>query len=264
MTDNNKNINESFGKLVELMDRLRDPGGCPWDREQTKQTIKPCVLEETYEVLEAIDDPNPESLKEELGDLLFQVIFLARLAKEKGEYDITDVLEQGYAKLYNRHPHVFGDVEAHTSDDVLKNWEKIKAVEKKHTRQSILDGLPETLPALLKAQRIQERASRVGFDWNHIDPAMEKVSEELDEFKEAIKEKDVHKMEDELGDVFFALVNVSRFLKVNSEVALQGTIKKFTERFQYIEKESKRAGKSMQEMTLDEMDVLWNEAKKLE
>ncbi len=253
-----------YEKLCWLVGRLRDPGGCPWDREQTKVSLKPFVLEEAYEVVEAIDDPNPEALREELGDLMYQILFLAKMAHEKGEFDLDDVWTHAYEKLYNRHPHVFGEVKLDSSGDVLKNWDKIKAIEKKHTRESILDGLPQTLPALLRAQRIQERASRVGFDWNHLDPAMEKVKEEMGEFHQAIEEKNPAAIEDEMGDVLFALVNVARFLKVNPELALQNTVKKFTRRFKYIEVEAKKAGKKLEEMDLIEMDELWNQAKKLE
>lgn len=254
----------AFEKLVWLMNRLRDPGGCPWDREQTSESLKPYVLEEAYEVVEAIDDPNPVNLKEELGDLLYQVLFLSKIASEKKQFDINDVLTYSYEKLYNRHPHVFGEERLNTSAEVLKQWEKNKAIEKGATRKSILDGLPATLPALLKAQRIQERASRVGFDWHEVEPAFEKVKEELAEFTKAIESKDRDKMEDELGDVLFALVNVSRFLNVSPEIALQRTLEKFSSRFSSMEIQAKQSGRKLEDMKLDELDQLWNNAKQQE
>ena len=253
-----------FDKLVWLMSRLRDSGGCPWDREQTPESLKPFVLEEAYEVVDAIDDPNPNALKEELGDLLYQVLFLSKIASEKGQFDINDVLTNSYEKLYNRHPHVFGEDKLNTSEEVLKNWEKIKAEEKGETRKSILDGLPMTLPALLKAQRIQERASRVGFDWNEVGPAFEKVKEELNEFSQAINANDKDAIEDEMGDLLFALVNVSRFLKISPEIALQRTLEKFSVRFSRMEELAKENGKPLEEMNLEEMDKLWVKAKEEE
>jgi len=251
-----------FNRLVWLVNRLRDPGGCPWDREQTKESLSPCVLEEAHEVVEAIADPNPEALREELGDLTYQVLFLAKIASERQEFTLDDVFQCAYQKLYNRHPHVFGEVKVNGTQDVLQNWDKIKAIEKKDTRKSVLDGLPNTLPALIKAQKVQERASRVGFDWNHFKPAFEKVKEELSEFEQAVESGEQCHIDEELGDLLFAIVNSARFVKVNPEMALQGTIRKFTHRFHYIEEMAQKQGRSLEDMSLEEMDQLWNEVKK--
>ncbi|MCX7919082.1 MAG: nucleoside triphosphate pyrophosphohydrolase [bacterium] len=253
-----------FDKLVELMDKLREPGGCPWDREQTAASLKPYIIEEAYEVVEAIDNPDQNILKEELGDLLFQTLFLARIAKEKKLFDIYDVLRYAYQKMVNRHPHVFGKKTLKTAEAVLQNWERIKRKEKGNSQQSIFEGLPKNLPALIKAHRVQDRVSRVGFDWEHIEPALAKVEEELAEFKASISHNQLDRAQEELGDLFFALVNVARFMKADPEQTLHRTVDKFIHRFAYIEKKVARSGKKFDEFTLEQLDKFWEEAKKTE
>ena len=255
----------SFDKLVEIMDRLREPGGCPWDREQTHETLKPYLIEEAYEVIEAIESGNKDHLREELGDLLFQVVFHARLTQEQGTFDIHDVVEGISQKMVDRHPHVFGDGSVKDAQHALSQWEEIKKAEEKNKRrESVLDGIPKTLPALLRAQRIQGRAARVGFDWEHEDQVFEKVEEEMSELRTAFHGKEVAHVEEELGDLIFTLVNLSRFLKINPEDALQKSTRKFMHRFQAIEKEAARQGKDLKEMSLQEMDRLWDEVKERE
>jgi tetrapyrrole methylase family protein/MazG family protein len=249
-----------FEKLVGIMAALRGEKGCPWDKEQTRESLKPFLVEETYEVLEAIDEHNPEKIKEELGDLLFQIIFHCQLAKERREFDVNDVVRKISEKMIGRHPHVFGGATYATSEDVTKQWEERKKEEGK-SRESILEGIPRELPSLLKAHRIQARASRVGFDWKQVEDVVEKLDEELKEFRDALEKKDQQEIEDELGDVFFVLVNISRFVGVNPEDALRKTISKFISRFRYIEMKSAESGKSLSGMSLEEMDALWNEAK---
>ncbi len=248
-------------KLIEIMEKLRIK--CPWDREQTRESIKPFLIEETYEVIEAIDEGEPEKLKEELGDLLFQIIFQCQIAKERGEFTIDDVMEHIASKMVSRHPHVFGDAEYKTAEEVLEQWEERKKEEGKQ-RESLLEGIPKELPALIKAHRVQSRAAKVGFDWKDISDVLEKLNEELREFREAIDKKNQEEIEDELGDIFFSLVNISRFVGVNPEDALRKTISKFISRFRHIEIKAKEMGKNLSEMTLEEMDKLWEEAKSLE
>ena len=247
-------------KLVEVMAALRRENGCPWDREQTQQSLKPFLVEETYEVLEAIDEGNPEKVKEELGDLLFQIIFHCQLAAEKGEFDIHEVMHKISEKMIGRHPHVFGDARYETPAEVLRQWEERKREEGKNT-ESILEGIPRELPSLLRAHRIQARAARVGFDWKRVDDVLKKLDEELGEFRQALAGRNQNEIEDELGDIFFVLVNISRFVGVNPEDALRKTISKFISRFRYIEMKAAESGKSLSEMTLEEMDALWDEAK---
>jgi len=249
-----------FEKLVGIMAALRGENGCPWDKEQTRESLKPFLVEETYEVIEALDEGNPEKIKEELGDLLFQIVFHCEIAKERAEFDIHDVVGTIAEKMIGRHPHVFGDADYKTSEEVLKQWEERKREEGK-SRESILEGIPRELPALLKAHRIQARASRVGFDWEKIDDVLVKLDEELREFRSALEGKDQQGIEDELGDLFFVLVNISRFVGVNPEDALRKTISKFISRFRYIEMKAAEAGAKLSEMTLEEMDALWDEAK---
>ncbi len=242
------------------MERLRGPEGCPWDREQTTESLVPFVIEEAYEVVGAIDSRNPDSVKEELGDLLFQIIFLCQLAKERGEFDINDVIEGSCEKMVRRHPHVFKDKKLETAKEVLNQWADIKEDEKRK-QEGYLSELPEAFPALLRARKVTERAARVGFDWENLDQVLEKVTEELNEFHEALAAKDTKATEDEFGDLLFALVNVSRFLEVNPEEALRKTIGRFINRFHYIEKRLEQEGKSLAETPLEEMERLWNEAK---
>ena len=256
----------SFDKLVEVMKKLHAPGGCPWDREQTHESLKPYLLEETYEALEAIDSGSDEHLREELGDVLMQVVFHAEIADREGRFTINDVIEGIVEKLVRRHPHVFGDVTVESSDEVLVNWEEIKRREKreKKTGGSVLDGLPQSLPALIKARRIQEKVSRVGFDWERTEEVMLKVDEELQELKEASQAQDKAAIEEELGDLLFAIANLARFVSLCPEDALRKTIDKFQRRFQYIERELPKRGMKLGEASLEEMDKLWDEVKKEE
>jgi tetrapyrrole methylase family protein / MazG family protein len=254
--------NNPFQRLVELMATLRGPGGCPWDRKQTPESLKPFLVEECYEVIDAIEEGAPAKVRDELGDLLFQIIFHARIAEEAGQFAINDVITAIHEKMTRRHPHVFGDDKLSTDKEVLSNWEEIKRKEKGHAdRKSILEGVPKELPSLLRAHRLQERAARVGFDWAHLNEALPKLDEEIAEFKESLPSEDAGKIEEELGDVFFTLVNISRFLGVNPEDALRKTISKFIHRFRYIEEHAEQAGRSLNAMTLDEMEALWQEAK---
>jgi tetrapyrrole methylase family protein/MazG family protein len=246
--------------LIEIMATLRSEKGCPWDREQTRHSLKPFLVEETYEVLEAIDEDSPEKIREELGDLLFQIVFHCQISEERGEFNIHDVIKGISEKMIARHPHVFGKERYETSEEVLKQWEERKREEGK-IRESILEGIPRELPSLLRAQRIQARAARVGFDWERIEDVIEKLDEEIKEFKEALGKEDQSAIEDELGDIFFALVNISRFVGVNPEDALRKTISKFISRFRYIEMKAAESGRSLSDMTLKEMDLLWEEAK---
>jgi len=258
----NYDQDNAFQKLVDLMATLRGPEGCPWDKKQTPQSLKPFLVEECYEVVDALDEGNPEKIKEELGDLLFQIMFHARIAEEQGHFSIVDVITAIDQKMTRRHPHVFGNKKLATDREVLANWEEIKKKEKGHEgRKSLLEGVPKELPSLLRAHRLQERAARVGFDWNHLNEALPKLDEEIAEFKESLKSEDASKIEEELGDLFFMLVNLSRFLDVNPDEALRKTISKFIKRFRYIEESASNAGKSLNDMTLDEMEALWQESK---
>ena len=256
-------MNTNLPGLIALMAKLRGPDGCPWDRKQTTESLKPFLIEECYEVIDALDDGSPDKVKEELGDLLFQIIFHARIAEEQGQFAMHDVIATNIEKMTRRHPHVFGDAKLSTDKEVLSNWEEIKKKEKGYEdRKSILEGIPRHLPSLLRAHSIQERAARVGFDWNRLDDALPKLDEEIAEFKESLKKEDAAGIEEELGDLFFTLVNISRFLGVNPEDALRKTISKFIQRFRYIEEHAADAGRSLNDMTLDEMEQLWQESKK--
>jgi len=250
-----------LSELIKIMAALRGEKGCPWDREQTRDSLKPFIIEEAYEVLEAIDEGNPEAVKEELGDLLFQIVFQSRVAEENGEFGISDVIETIAKKMINRHPHVFGDTTCETPEEVIMNWEEHKKREGKQ-RASILEGVPKELPALLRAHRLQSRASRVGFDWDKAEDVLAKLDEEVAEFKDAVRRKEEGNIEDELGDILFMIVNISRFIGVNPEDALRKTISKFISRFRYIEMAAADRGKKLTDMSLAEMDALWDEAKK--
>jgi len=252
-------------ELIEVMAILRSPNGCPWDKEQTHESLVPYLIEEAYEAVEAIELKDFDELKKELGDVLLQVIFHAQLAREAGRWDINDVAAENVAKLKHRHPHIFGEVEAHTAKQVLANWEQIKRGERKATGgSSMLDGIPSHLPALRKAKRVQEKVARVGFDWPRTEEVVAKVNEEFREFLDAYRAGDQAKIEEELGDVLFALVNLARFLNADPEDSLRLTIDKFTRRFQYIERQLERQGKAPHESTLAEMDKLWERAKREE
>lgn len=261
---NNKQIKKEkfkhFAQLVEIMEKLRGPNGCPWDRAQKREDLKTYLLEETYEVLDAIEKKSDEKLLEELGDLLLQIVFHAQIAKEENKFNIDDVAREINKKLIRRHPHVFSNTEAKTEEVVLKNWEKIKKGEKKG--KSALDGVPKTLPALLKSYRLQEKAGRVGFDWEERKQVEKKVKEEFKELKEEIRKKQKENIREELGDLLFAIVNLARFLKIDPEDALQSANEKFIKRFKAIEKKARLSRRELHGMTLAEMDALWEEVKK--
>ena len=258
-------MNDNFSDLVALMARLRGPDGCPWDRKQTPESLKPFLVEECYEVIDALDEGSPAKVKEELGDLLFQIIFHARIAEERGQFAIQDVIAANIEKMVRRHPHVYGDADLSTDKEVLANWEEIKKKEKGYEeRTSVLEGVPRHLPSLLRAHSLQERAARVGFDWSRIEEALPKLDEEIAEFKESLQKEDPAGIEEELGDIFFMLVNISRFLGVNPEDALRKTISKFIRRFRYIEEHAADAGRTLGDMTLDQMEQLWQESKRKE
>jgi len=255
---------KGFDRLMNLMRRLRAPGGCPWDAEQTHESLKRYLLEETYEVFEAIDKNDPELLKEELGDLLLQPVFHAAIAEEKGVFTMDDVLEAICDKLVRRHPHVFGEERVKTAEEQVENWERIKKAEKGEERKSAIAGVPPHLPSLMKAQKITEKASRVGFDWSHVDEVYAKVLEELKEFEETMAERDQDRMEAELGDLLFAIVNLGRFLRLDPEEALRKTIARFTRRFEYVEEALHERGTSIRDSSLEEMERFWEEAKRRE
>jgi tetrapyrrole methylase family protein/MazG family protein len=246
---------EALDELQTIMDRLLGEGGCPWDREQTHQSQVRYLIEETYEVIEAIHEQDMHKLCEELGDLLLQIVFHANLASQQGQFDFADLTRIVSKKMVDRHPHVFGSMHLQTSEDVLNVWEDFK---RKEGKSSLLEGIPKGLPALMRAEKIQEKASRVGFDWPSIKGALDKLQEELVELEEAPTEKD---MAEELGDVIFALVNVARFKMVEPEQALQQTNDKFTRRFNYIEQRVKESGRKFSDLSLTEMDLIWDEAK---
>ena len=264
-----------FARLVEIMQRLRAPGGCPWDREQTFDTIKPYLLEETYEVMDAIDSRDWAGLAEELGDLMLQSVFFAQMAAEEGRFDIRDSLNAINEKLVRRHPHVFADGDAKTADDVTKKWDQIKAEEKAKAAgekangelekpKSRLAGVPRSLPALVEAQQIASRAARAGFDWENVEQVLDKLKEELAELHTARAEETAEEVEGEIGDLFFVLVNIARFLKVDPEQALRKTNAKFRRRFAQVEDGVAASGKKLEEATIAEMEALWQAAKATE
>ncbi len=251
-----------FQRLVDLMARLRGPDGCPWDRKQTPDSLKPFLVEECYEVVDALEQAAPDKVREELGDLLFQIVFHARIAEERGQFTIRDVLSAIIEKMTRRHPHVFGGERLATDREVLAAWEELKKREKgNEDRKSILEGVPKELPSLLRAHRLQERAARVGFDWKRLNEVLPKLDEEIAEFKESLATEDAGRIEEEMGDVFFTLVNVSRFLGVNPDEALRKTISKFIHRFRAIEEYAENAGRPLSDLSLAEMDRLWEETK---
>jgi len=261
MAADNKQIADAFIALLEVLRKLRAPNGCSWDQKQTSESLIPYLLEETYEIIEAIEGGDVDSLKEELGDLSLHILFQAELARESGEFDISDSLRHISEKLILRHPEVFDTNNNNkTIGDINKSWESAKQKEKK--RVNILDGVPKNLPALVRARRIQEKAANVGFDWKNLPPILNKVDEEVSELKEALTLKDPEKIKDEMGDVLFSLVNLSRFLDINPEDALRMTISKFETRFAHVEKELKKRGTSLMDSTLEEMNEIWNLVKK--
>lgn len=255
-------------KLEDLVERLRSEDGCPWDRIQTRESLKPMLIEEAYEVLEALDQEDPANLKEELGDLLFQVVFHAQIAKENQEFQLSDVIDGLHQKMIRRHPHVFGDKDLKTSRDVLVNWEDIKAAEKgvassskPDSNKSLLDGLPSNLPALYTAYQLTAKASRVGFDWTHLEDLLSKLNEEASELLSAYDKNRGDDLAEEVGDLLFVVVNVARFLGIDPETALRRCNKKFDRRFRYVEATIKKQGRELKDTTLAEMDALWEEAK---
>lgn len=252
-----------FDRLLDVMARLRGPAGCPWDREQTQTSLKPFLIEEAYEVLEAIEAGNPGELAEELGDLLFQVVFHTRLAEEAGEFDMADLLRRLIDKMVNRHPHVFGDAAAGTSSEVLARWEAIKQEEAAASgrRRSVIAGVPRSLPSLLRAQRLQAKAARVNFDWPDAPAAWAKVEEEIREAGDAIASGESRRVQEELGDALFSLVNVARLSSIDAEEALQGAIEKFRRRFTEMEADLTARGKSVGAVPQDELERAWEAAK---
>jgi MazG family protein len=256
---------EKFQRLVAIMQRLRSPDGCPWDRDQTFDTIKPYTLEETYEVLDAIDRRDWNDLAEELGDYMLQAVFYAQMAAEQDLFRIEDALDAINQKLIRRHPHVFGSESAETPGDVKRIWGEVKAAEKKDKGQDakgLLDGVPRALPALVEAQQIASRAAGTGFDWQNAEQVIEKLHEELGEFDEARRGSSHDKLEDELGDMLFVLVNLARFVKVDPEQALRRTNAKFRERWSFIERRLAQSGRKPEDSNIDEMEALWQEAKR--
>jgi tetrapyrrole methylase family protein / MazG family protein len=265
-------IRDPFRRFVYIMERLQGPGGCPWDLEQTHESLKPYMLEEAYEVLDAIDQGDFSELEEELGDVMLQVVFHAVLAAREKKFTIDDVLKTVSAKMIRRHPHVFGETEARTAGEVLQNWEKLKQKEragkarrggkgKSVEKQSVLSGIPSHFPALLKAQRIQEKAARVGFEWENPLQALDKVEEEVGEVRQALAASDKKQCRREIGDLIFALVNLARFMKIDAEEAVRQTAERFRTRFLEIERESREQDRPISEMSADEMLSYWQTAK---
>ncbi len=248
---------QAFDRLLTIMDELREQ--CPWDRKQTMETLRHLTIEETYELGDAILDNDLEEVKKELGDVLLHIVFYSKIGSEKKSFDIADVANSICEKLISRHPHIYGDVEVENEEDVKKNWENLKL---KEGKKSVLEGVPRSLPALVKASRIQDKVAGVGFDWEEPKQVFEKVKEELEELQEEVNQQNQDLIEAEFGDVLFSMINYARFLNINPENALERTNKKFIKRFQYLEEKAKENKKSLKEMTLEEMDIFWEEAKK--
>ncbi len=261
MTDRNrKEALESFGKLLDIMDELREK--CPWDRKQTNDSLRILTVEETYELADAILKKDDSLIKKELGDLLLHIVFYSKIGSENGSFNIKDVIDSINEKLIYRHPHIFGDVTVKDAKEVEENWEQLKLKEK-GGNTSVLEGVPDSLPALIKANRIQDKARGVGFDWEEREQVWNKVEEECNELKHEILEGNYDKMEDEFGDMFFSLINAARLYGINPENALERTNRKFIKRFNYLEEKTIKQGKNLKEMSLEEMDKIWDEAKKL-
>jgi len=248
----------AFDRLLTIMDELRSQ--CPWDKKQTIQSLRHLTIEETYELGDAILENDLDEVKKELGDLLLHIVFYSKIGSESNDFDIADVANSISEKLINRHPHIYGDVKVDNAEDVKQNWEQIKL---KEGKKSVLEGVPKSLPAMVKANRIQDKVAGVGFDWEKPEQVWEKVQEELSELNEEIKKGNTDKIESEFGDVLFSMINYSRFINVNPENALERTNKKFISRFQFLEAEAKKLDKSLHDMSLAEMDVFWDEAKKI-
>jgi XTP/dITP diphosphohydrolase len=258
MNSSRENQLKAFDQLLTIMDKIRDE--CPWDRKQTMESLRHLTIEETYELGDAILDNDLEEVKNELGDVLLHLVFYAKIGSETNDFDIADVCNAICKKLIDRHPHIYGDVEVADEEEVKRNWENLKL---KEGRSSVLEGVPKSLPALVKANRIQDKVAGVGFDWEEPQQVFEKVKEELDELQQEVTAANKDKIEAEFGDVLFSMINYARFLNVNPENALERTNKKFIKRFQYIEGKAREVGKSLKEMTLAEMDIFWEEAKKV-
>jgi MazG family protein len=254
----------TFDEIVNLMTTLRGPNGCPWDRKQTLPDLKPYVIEEAYEVVDAIDRDDRTALLEEVGDHLLEAVFIAEVTREEGTFDIYDSITAVHDKLVRRHPHVFGDVQANDAEEVLVNWEKMKSDERKSENKSVLSGVPQSLPALLKASRLTEKAARVGFDWRRTEDVFDKVDEELAELREAVASGDAAHIEEEIGDLLFTIANIARKVGVNAEEALQSTNRKFQRRFGAMESQVHERGQNLDQLSLEEMDRLWDEAKRAE
>jgi len=257
-------MTDKFTRLVEITKTLRSPEGCPWDREQNLYSIKNHFMEEAFELIDALDNEDIENIREELGDIIFHVVFHAVMAEEEGKFSLADVLNEINEKLIRRHPHVFGSMGSIDTDTVIVNWDKIKAEEKKNKRKSVLDDIPNSFPSIQKSIKMQERVRKVGFDWSNMNDCLEKVNEEIDEFKESISTGERAGIEHEMGDVFFALINLSRFLDINPDEALRKANSRFHKRFSYIESQLLSKGITSEEASLEEMEELWNEAKTLE
>lgn len=268
MASQNLSVGELFEEIVKLVAKLRSPDGCPWDREQTHESIKKCTLEEAYEVAHAIESGDMEKLKEELGDLLLQVVFHAQMASERNCFDIVDVIEGLRNKLISRHPHVFGDAHAETAEQVLAQWHAIKQKERSNAggASTLMADLPLAMPALMLADEVQKRAALVGFDWGNARDAFLKVREEAEELADLLNrgEEVIDRVKDELGDLLFSIVNVARLLKLDAEEALRGTVRKFVKRFNEIERRAKEQGINLSQMSLREMDAIWDEVKSTE
>jgi tetrapyrrole methylase family protein/MazG family protein len=258
-----ENKKKDFNDLRDVVRRLRGESGCPWDKEQTEKTIKNCLLDETYEIIQAIEEEDYENLKEELGDVLFQILFLAELAEEKNQFDIYDSITYAYEKFVRRHPHVFeeeGKEQPGSSTEVIKLWDSIKRGEKKKDEKDILKDVPKILPALLRAHEVSKRVSKVGFDWEKESDVIDKIQEEVSELKEAVAAGNMDDIEEELGDIFFSIVNLCRFLKINPENSLNKTTNKFIKRFAHVQK---RAGYDCTDKDLDTLESFWEESKKI-
>jgi len=248
----------AFSRLLNIMDDLRV--GCPWDKKQTNDTLRHLTIEEVYELADAILENEPDEIKKELGDILLHIVFYSKIGEEKKQFDIADVANSISEKLIYRHPHIYSDVQVKDEKEVKENWEKLKL---KEGKKSVLEGVPKSLPAIVKAMRLQEKAKGVGFDWDNKEQVWEKVEEEMQEFKHEVEQKDVKKMEEEFGDLLFSMINYARFLNINPETALEKTNKKFIQRFQFLENKIKEEGKDLKEMSLEEMEEYWQKSKNL-
>lgn len=252
----NQPVQDAFLRLVSIMDDLREK--CPWDKKQTIETLRPLTIEETYELADAITDNDWKHIKEELGDMLLHIVFYAKIGLEQEQFTLTEVINGICEKLIARHPHIYGDVTVNDEEDVKRNWEKLKM---KEGKKSVLGGVPKGLPSMIKAIRVQEKVKQVGFEWENKDQVFEKIEEEMSELKEVVQAGDMDKMEEEMGDVFFSLVNYARFLQIDADHALERTNRKFMQRFLQMEKEANSEGKELAKMTLEEMDEIWNRIK---